>query len=850
MINESTKQKMQHVIDGCMGESDAYCVTRCPMHTDAKGYINLIGQDRGEAAIKLIREKLFLPGTLGRICAHPCEVDCKRNEQNVPMAIATLKRYAADNFDDESKWDLTKKKENGKTVAIIGAGPAGAQAALDLVREGFKVTVYDKHQYFGGMMRFGIPEYRLPREVIDKEYSLLEKLGVEFKMGVEIGKDVSFEDLKNNNTAVIVAIGRQQGRVDGNLTNHGAEGVMHAVEWLEEISLTRDHERKGKRIAVVGGGDVAMDCARSALRLPGVESVDVVCLEDSHEAMASSMHEVHGAVDEGVKIHTGWGSHYIHADENNRVEKFSVKECTSLFDEEGRFSPKYSEKTMDLDVDTIIFAIGQGVNTDFDPSNSLSYNPNGTIANNKITGQTNMDNVFVAGDASGTCFIVVEAMAEGRRAAKSIQLYLDQKDMEAGREKEMAYQTDLETEIPANVGPAKRIKGDEEDPKERIKSFIEVEKTYTKEQAERESGRCLQCECRVCMTNCVMMNDFGTSPKDIFENALHKEELDDKMVYSCNMCSQCTIACPKDYKMQDVFMDSRKMKVKENQGKSPMKGHGAIEMHQFLGYSNFFNSTTHAPGGKKTKRVFIPGCSLPSYNPEAVGNILEFLQETLGETGSILKCCGKPTKALGQIDKFKERYATVQAEIDKLGAEEIIVACQSCYGMFRENSPNQKVLSVWEILPQVGLPAHAKGIGKDSDVTFGVHDSCSTRYEPTIQDGIRWIINEMGYDIEEPEHTKENTRCCGFGGMVVPANPEVAKRVMKKRAEEFETNHIVSYCAACRESMETAGKDSVHILDLVFGEKYTEASTAKRSMGPVKQWMNRYKSKKELKKRK
>ncbi|MEI6856668.1 heterodisulfide reductase-related iron-sulfur binding cluster [Psychrilyobacter sp.] len=372
-----------------------------------------------------------------------------------------------------------------------------------------------------------------------------------------------------------------------------------------------------------------------------------------------------------------------------------------------------------------------------------------------------------------------------------------------------------------------------------------------KEKMEEVINGCLECKSKPCMKNCVMLNDFGEDPKSIFKECIEKNKVSDRMTYSCNMCNQCTIACPKDYKIQDIFMESRKLKIEKNNGKSPMKGHRAIEVHQYLGHSNFFNTANKAPKGNKTKRIFFPGCSLPSYNSKAVGNILDFLQEKYdGEIGSILKCCGKPTQSLGQVDKFKKRYDAVQKAIDDTGADEIIVACQSCYEIFKKNSPNQKVKSLWEILPQLGLPEHANGIGKDSNVVFGIHDSCPTRYNKEIQNGIRWILAQMEYKTEEPFHTKENTRCCGFGGMVMPANPKVTHAVRNRRASEYKTDHIVSYCAACRESMESAGKDSVHILDLVFGETYTKASAAKRNQRPEIQWMNRFKSKKELNKRK
>ncbi|WP_027340465.1 (Fe-S)-binding protein [Halonatronum saccharophilum] len=249
----------------------------------------------------------------------------------------------------------------------------------------------------------------------------------------------------------------------------------------------------------------------------------------------------------------------------------------------------------------------------------------------------------------------------------------------------------------------------------------------------------------------------------------------------------------------------------------------------------------------KAKRVFIPGCSLSSYNPDLVEKTLEHLQNKLPGTGAILKCCGKPTKALGQYDKFKERYSQLQEDIDNLGAEEIIVACQSCYLTMSASSPKQKVTSLWELLPKIGLPEEMVGIAKGSDITFAVHDSCSTRDRKDIHDGIRWIIRELGYKIEEPKSTKEKTRCCGFGGMVVPANPELAQRVMKRRTSEVKSDYMVTYCAACRASMVQGGKNAVHILDLIFGGLWTsESDFPTLPKTPISGWVNRYKCKKKI----
>lgn len=853
--------KMQEIVENCMGDSQAACVSTCPMNTNVKEYVKLIGENKGEEAIKVIREKLFIPGVLGRICAHPCENNCRRGEEDNSVAIASLKRYAADNYDREENWDLEKITSNGKKVAVIGAGPGGAQGALDLVKKGYEVTIFEKLPVLGGMMRVGIPEYRLPREVIDKEYSLLTKLGVKINLGVEIGKDIKFDELLNSYDSILVAVGRQNGRIDKSVPGVEGTGVYHGAEYLKEISLTRNFKGVGNRVVVIGGGDVAMDCARSSKRLEKVQEVISIPLENSYEAMASSNHEIHGALEENVKFKLGYGLNKIIRDENGNIEKVQIKKCLSLFDEEGRFNPKFDEEnTEDLICDTVVFAIGQGVDSSFDENRVLSLRGNGTFDCDMLTRQSlSNEKVFIAGDC-GNAFIVIEAMAEGRRAAKSIDRYLNGLDLKEDRniEDEGGYKTKLflpNEYLPEGWDSAekvnRRVPGTLPSDK-REKNFLEVERVFTEKEALEEANRCLQCECKLCMKECIMLNDYTDCPKHLFEEYLEKghEEMEAKIAYSCNMCDQCTLKCPKDFDIKSNFAGMRSEYVKENHGKSPMKGHKAIEVHQYLGYSKMFNTTNEAPSGKKTKYVFFPGCSLPSYNPEAVGNMLDHLQNKLnGEVGSLLKCCGKPPKALGQDDLFKERFKSVQDELDKLDAEYVIVACQSCYGIFK-NYSKQKVISLWELLPEIGLPEEQVGIGKGSDVTFNIHDSCSIRNMTKIHDGIRWIVNELGYEIEELENSREKTRCCGFGGMIVPAVPEVATKVMNRRASETTTGHMITYCAACRESMEKGGADAQHILDLVFGETYTKAKSAKRNKGPVGQWMNRYKAKSELKKRK
>jgi NADPH-dependent glutamate synthase beta subunit-like oxidoreductase len=578
--------KMREIVDDCMGDAPPYCEATCPMHTDVKGYVNLIAEGKHKEAMRVIREKLFLPATLGRICAHPCEEKCKREEAfREPMAIAALKRFVADHHDDEREWDLTVAPSTGKRVAIVGAGPAGAQAALDLRRKGHEVTLFEKLEVVGGMMRVGIPEYRLPRQIIDREYSLLERLGVNFRLGVEIGKDLTFEEIEKNHDAVILAIGAHKGVVIP-MDGHDKQGVTHAVDFLRDVSLTKQ-AKVGKRIAVIGGGNVAIDVARSARRI-GVDEVHLLCLEEKDKMPAHDW-EVEEALEEGVTLHDAYGPEVILGD-GDRVEGIAIKKCLATHDQEGRFNPSFDpENRKVLDVDTVVFAVGQSVDTSWLPGDRFETLRGGRIKVDPVTFRAGETTCFVAGDCSGSSVIAIEAMANGRSAAESVDRLLKGQDLALDRERETTYETWLEREIKETDEDLPRVETPKLDPDERIRSFDEVDLGFDEQQALEEASRCLACECKLCMSECLMLGDYCECPKDLFESILETGEVDPEIPYSCNMCSQCTIACPKDFPMSERFFDMRKEMVRENKGKSPMKGHGAIEMHQFLGFSSLFN---------------------------------------------------------------------------------------------------------------------------------------------------------------------------------------------------------------------------------------------------------------------
>lgn len=862
MLKQSVIDNMKEIAEHCMGEETASCVATCPMHTNVKEYVRLIREGKGEEAIKVIRDQLFLPGTLGRICAHPCEGKCKWNEGKSPMAIASLKRYAADHFDREEDWNFSCKDENGKKVAVIGAGPSGLQAALELRKEGCQVTVFEKMPVRGGMLRIGIPAYRLPRTILEREISYLDRLGVKFELNCEIGKNKPFSEILENFDSTIVAMGKQQGRVDRSLDHWDAKGIFSAAGFLKEAAMTQDVKESGKVVLVVGGGDVAMDCARTARRLNAAEKVYSVCLEDSYDTMASSNHEIKGALAEGVKFNHAQAIQKIHTDENGRVSGVTLKKCLSMFDENGRFAPAYDEEdTRELKVDTIVFAIGQGVEAEF-AGEVLEQRPNSTFACDKDTLQsTKNEKIFVAGDASGESVIAIQALATGRRAAQSVIRFLRGEDLRSGRELKdtWTYETKLQMPVDWDAITGQREDMQELNPKKRICSFDEVALGYTKEEAEREAARCRQCECKLCMKECIMLNDYTECPKSLFKKYLEEgyENLDHMIAYSCNECSQCTLKCPKEFNMKGIFTALKEDYAEKNNGLVPLEILKESDRTQEKECGDEYCTRVdgslqkkEVPKKQKTKYVFVPGCTVSAYSPKGVENIVKHLKECLGHenVGALLQCCGKVTRFIGETEKFEERNKKAIDILDDMGAEVIITVCPSCYKVFKETAKNQKVIAYWDLMKNlIGIPETARGIGIGSDVVFNIHDSCVTRDETSHHESVRWVLDELGYNWTEIERNGKNTRCCGVGGMVCSSNPELYERVYTRRANDFDQHNIVTYCGSCRGTMQAAGKDAVHILDLLFGPKYTKDQERARGYQTEQEmWKKRLETKERL----
>ena len=779
------------------------------------------------------------------------------------MAIASLKRYAADHFDKEEDWDISTKPENEKKVAVIGSGSSGLQTAIDLRKEGCAVTIFEKLPVRGGMLRVGIPAYRLPRNILEHEITYLDKLGIQFKLGCEVGKDIAFDEIVKEFDSVVVAVGKHQGRVDRSLEHSDTEGIFSAAAFLKEAAMTADVKKAGKVVLVVGGGDVAMDCARTSLRVPSVEKVYSICLEDSFDSMASSNHEIKGALAEGVKFNHAQAIKEICVDENGRVSGVVLKKCVSMFDESGRFAPSFDEQdTRELKVDTIVFAIGQGVEGGF-AKDILVQRPNSTFECDKMTLQSSSnEKIFVVGDASGESVIAIQAMATGKRAAQSVIRYLRGESLTEGRELKDTWTYETKLQMPTDWSVITETREDMQElpPATRINSFEEVALGYTKEEARREADRCRQCECKLCMKECIMLNDYTECPKAMFTEYLEKgaENVERMIAYSCNECNQCTLKCPKEFDLKSTFKALKEVYAEQNDGLVPLEILQPSDVSQEKECADEY--CTRIDGKpiekmekqkkKKTKYVFVPGCTVPAYSPEGVEHVLRHLKDSLGEenVGALLQCCGKVTRFIGEEEKFEERNKKAIDILDEMGAEVIITVCPSCYKVFQETAKNQKVIAYWDLMKNlIGLPEGTKGVGIGSDVVFNIHDSCVTRNETSHHESVRWLLDELGYQWEEIERNGKNTRCCGVGGMACTSNPELYERVYTRRANDFHQDNIVTYCGSCRGTMQTAGKDAVHMLDLIFGKQYTKDQAKPRGYKTEDEmWANRLETKDRL----
>lgn len=464
----------------------APCVQACPLGVNCQGYVQLIHRGREEEALRVLEEKLPFPEILSRLCSQPCESNCHRKKQEGhAVNIRGLKRYLTEIYETQKPLDPKVADATGKKVAIVGAGPAGLTAAFDLRKHGHAVTLLDAEPDPGGMLRWAVPEFRLPGRVLDREIGRLLRMGVAFQGGRILGKDLALDELLNGHDSVLIALGCPQPRRLG-IPGEDLPGVVHALPFLKSARKGQ-RQAVGPRVVVIGGGDVAVDCAQTALRL-GADSVVVVSLEEESNLPAHP-NVVTCAKAEGIVFRGAWGPQSIRAEEG-RLEGVQLKKCVSVFDDDSNFRPVYDVCQTDFETaDFVIVAIGQ--RTDLQPLDACGMNCRDGIACDPLTLQTPVAPVFVAGDVHSGPASVVHAMASGRRAAESIHRYLSGEDLKLGR----SYIGPYETEFAIDTSPGNREQRAENPlrPFGGPGNFDEVEMPLGLEAARREAGRCYSC---------------------------------------------------------------------------------------------------------------------------------------------------------------------------------------------------------------------------------------------------------------------------------------------------------------------------------------------------------------------
>ncbi|HEX2394904.1 MAG TPA: FAD-dependent oxidoreductase, partial [Bacteroidales bacterium] len=486
----------------------APCKIKCPANVNIQGYIQLIKKKEFVKAVNLIRERNPFSAICGRVCPAPCESVCTRSKVDSAVAIRQLKRFASDEemrLIKSGELVLPKEKTpqpGAKRVAIIGAGPSGLTAASDLADMGYNVTIYEARSYAGGMLYWGIPRYRLPKEMLDYEIELIRRRGVTIVLNCIVGKDISFKEIRKENDVVYISAGAHASRKLG-IQGEDKKGVLYGVEFLRQVGTQENKPVLKGNVTVIGGGNVAIDVARTALRL-GAVKVELISIEQRND-MPAYKEEIEATLEEGITIRTGWGPNKIYG--NGSVKGIELKQCVSVFDENGNFRPSYNEhKLLKLKTDHLIVAIGQVVDSDF-ASHAGVNTEKGCFKINPETLETSEKGIFAGGDNASGPASVIEAVAAGKRAAESIGFYLNGKHMSSDRfESSLKPVADELLPDLTGIERKKRALAEKLEISKRTDNFNEIESAFSLDAAITEAGRCLSCaqcsECMECLAAC------------------------------------------------------------------------------------------------------------------------------------------------------------------------------------------------------------------------------------------------------------------------------------------------------------------------------------------------------------
>ena len=503
----------------CYDTGTAPCKTACPAHIGIQGYLQLAKEGRYEDALALIKKDNPLPAVCGHVCNRRCEDACTRGTIDEAVAIDEVKRFIAErDLNAETRFIPKKTIPSLKggfeeKIAIIGAGPAGLSCAYFLALTGYKPTIFEKNAEPGGMLRYGIPSYKLEKDLLAAEIDVIRQLGVEIRCGVEVGKDVTIEDLREQGyKGFYAAIGCQRGRKPG-ISGENAEGAYAAVDFLREAGAKESFALEGD-VVVVGGGNVAIDAARISSRCTDAK-ISMFCLE-AREKMPASNEEIEEALEEGIELNCGWGPKEV-LEEDGHVSGVVFKKCTRVFDAQGRFSPEYDENdTVTVPCRHVIFSVGQAIDWGHMLDNlHVELRPNGGALANKLTYQTSEPDIFVGGDVYTGPKFAIDAIAAGREGAVSLHRYVHEHcTLTIGRNRRDFIELDKENIKVETYDSSSRQIPPKADVKEQAKTFRDLSQSLTEEQVKKETSRCLSCGasvvdpnkcigCGICTTKCM-----------------------------------------------------------------------------------------------------------------------------------------------------------------------------------------------------------------------------------------------------------------------------------------------------------------------------------------------------------
>lgn len=548
------------------------CREACPVHTDARGYVQAVARGDYEFAYRIARGPNPFASICGLVCGAPCETACRRGDIDEPVFIRAIKRTTTERHGVESGLEpkdtlelsiapgSTSPEPLGKKVAVVGAGVGGMTCAHDLARLGYEVTVFEASEKPGGMLRTGVPIFRLPAKIWEKEIEAILALGVELRCGVEVGKDVTLEELKQQGyEAVVIATGLQLSR-QLELPGKDLEGIVSGLEFLKDFNDGVEGEPMGK-VVVIGGGNVAYDCARSAVRLPGTESCHLVCLESREEMPADEIEIVEGDEEKVIRVNRHGPISF--QGEDGKLTGLEVKKVSRVFDENGRFNPEFLDGTEEvLECDTILLAIGQTSDTGFCTGMAdLELARGGIVVASRDDGSTSIPWIYAIGDVSLGPGLFIDAVGHGERAAKSIHKFImgDAAEEIANRPRSFEIEPirhhiqpdylDLDRHHPPSLSPAERVKSRSD----------QVEQMFPDQMARDQGARCLRCEvetvfdgrkcilcggcAEVCPTWCLRLvttEEIGIADRTSAPSAIIKDE------ERCIRCGYCAERCPTD----------------------------------------------------------------------------------------------------------------------------------------------------------------------------------------------------------------------------------------------------------------------------------------------------------------